>query len=136
MLGSKDVIFLGYSIDAEGTRPPTERISALREYTPRTVTGLRRFLGMINYYRRFLPRTAELSVPWTPDLEQRFYALRNSLVHSTLLAHPILNVPLGLFTDASSTHVGACLQQKVNGHWQPIAFFSKKLNAQQIQWPA
>lgn len=153
-LGAKEVTFLGYSINAEGTHPPTERVKALREYTlPKTVSGLRRFLGMINYYRRFLPHTAELQaplidaitaikgkgaipIPWTPDLEQRFHSLKDSLANATLLAHPICNVPLGLFTDASSTQIGACLQQRINDEWQPIAFFGKKLNAQQIQWPA
>lgn len=153
-LGAEEVTFLGYTVNAKGTLPPTEKVKALREYTlPKTVGGLRRFLGMINYYRRFLPHTAELQaplidaitaikgkgavpVPWTPDLEHRFHVLKDSLANATLLVHPVHNASLGLFTDASNTQIGSCLQQQVDQEWQPIAFFSKKLDAQQIQWPA
>lgn len=153
-LGADRLVFLGYHISAEGTRPPPERIQALQDFPlPKTIQGLRRFLGMINYYRRFLPHAAELQAPlidalaatkdkgakpfpWTPELEQCFEACKVSLTNATVLAHPVGSAPLALFTDASSTQVGACLQQRINDAWQPIAFFSKKLTATQSEWPA
>lgn len=56
--------FLGYRISPEGIAPPAERVEALRSYPlPTTVKDLRRFLGMINFYRRFLPKAAELQAP-------------------------------------------------------------------------
>lgn len=153
-LGLAEVVFLGYHISAGGIKPPDERISALRDFpTPKTVQGMRRFLGMMNYYRRFLPSAAQYQAPlidavtavngkgakpfpWTPELEQQFTNCKNSLATATLLAHPDASAPLGLFTDASSTHVGSCLQQKIRGEWQPLAFFSKKLNEKQAIQPA
>ncbi|KFD66948.1 hypothetical protein M514_20814 [Trichuris suis] len=100
---------------------------------------------------RFLPSTAEYQaplhsaiaklngtqpVPWTPELEHAFDACKASLAQATLLAHPDPDVPLGLFTDASNTAIGASLQQHVGNSWQPIAFFSKKLSGKQSDWPA
>lgn len=102
-------------------------------------------MGMINFYRQFLPNAAELQapminalsdcklkgakpVPWTPELELAFNKCKEGLSNATLLAHPILKATLGLFTDASTLQVGSCLQQMVNGHWEPLAFFSKKIN--------
>lgn len=154
VLGAAEVTFLGYRINAAGTHPPNDRIRALVEFPlPKTVQGVRRFLGMVNYYRRFLPDAAKYQAPlidavaatnskgakpfpWTPKLEQCFDDCKKSLANVTTLAHPNCEVPLGLFTDASSMHVGACLQQKVNDSWQPLAYFSKKLTEKQSQWPA
>lgn len=152
--GLPEVTFLGYHISAAGTRPPVERITALQNFPlPKTIQGVRRFLGMVNYYRRFLPKAALLQAPlvtavaetkgkgaqpfpWTTELEDCFTKCKQSLSNATLLAHPVGDAPLGLYTDASSTHVGSCLQQRVNNTWQPIAFFSKKLTAKQAEWPA
>lgn len=53
-----------------------------------------------------------------------------------MLAHPFTDVDLGLFTDASNSQIGDCLQQLVDKEWQPLAFFSKKLNSRQCLWPA
>ncbi|KAG6438720.1 hypothetical protein O3G_MSEX000172 [Manduca sexta] len=108
---------------------------------------------MVNFYRRFLPRAAELQaplinilantqlkgakpVPWTPEAEMAFQKCKDHLTKVTLLAHPDNTAPVGLFTDASSTHVGACLQQRIDDDWQPLAFFSKKLTTRQSTWPA
>lgn len=149
-----EVKFLGYLVSTSGTQPPQERITALKEYTlPKTYRDLRRFLGMLNFYRRFLPLSAQFQaplhdvlscdkakasqpVPWTPELEKSFELCKDSLSSATLLVHPQSDVPLGLFTDASGVAIGSCLQQYVDDSWQPIAFFSKKLTTKQIQWPA
>lgn len=156
VFGADEVSFLGYRVSAAGTRPPEDRIQALRDFPPpKTVQGMRRFLGMVNFYRRFLPDAAKFQAPlidavaaiqgkgakpftWTPALEEAFEACKNSLTSATLLSHPDCSASLGLFTDASSTHIGACLQQhhSDNEDWQPLAYFSKKLNPKQIDWPA
>ncbi|XP_047990749.1 uncharacterized protein LOC125229853 [Leguminivora glycinivorella] len=154
VLGAKEVVFLGYHVSAEGTRPPQDRIQALIDFPPpKDVQGVRRFLGMINYYRRFIPHAAKCQAPlvdavvaingkgakpfpWTPELLANFEECKSSLSNATLLQHPVNDAPLGLFTDASSVHVGSCLQQFVNDQWCPLAFFSKKLTPQQSQWPA
>lgn len=145
------VIFLGYEVSESGIRPPQERITALMEYNePVNARGLRRYLGMINFFRRFLPHAAEhqaaLSaavgglkgnqpINWTPELKNAFNATKNNLAEATLLAHPDSSAPIALFTDASKVAVGACLHQQVENGWQPLGFFSKKLTPKQSEWP-
>lgn len=151
-LGNDSVHFLGYKVSPAGTEALPDRVAALREYPkPTTAKGVRRFVCTINFYRRFLPHAAEHQAslhaalgglkgnkpfPWTPELEHAFQACKDNLAEATLLAHRDPNAPLGLFTDASSDAVGACLQQLVDNAWEPLDFFSKKLTTRQKEWPA
>ncbi|KAJ2937197.1 hypothetical protein O0L34_g18956 [Tuta absoluta] len=155
VFGAEEVSFLGYRVTAQGTSPPKDRIKDLVDFPPpKTVEGMRRFLGMINFYRRFLPDAAKFQAPlidavtatqgkgkkpfmWTPQLEESFNTCKESLSSATTLVHPDPNSKLGLFTDASGTHIGSCLQQRSddNEPWQPLAYFSRKLTKKQMEWP-
>jgi cleavage and polyadenylation specificity factor subunit 1 len=117
---------------------------------PKTASQLRRFLGMLNFYRRFLPQAAATQAPlhdvlsgprvkgshpivWTPELHKAFEECKASLSRATLLVHPEPSAQLALVTDAATSAVGAVLQQRVDNALQPLAFFSKKLDpAEQI----
>jgi len=155
IFGQNEVTFLRYRISAAGSFPPTDRKTAIREFSrPTTFAELRRFLGTMNFYHRFLPKAAELEaplnavlgksrhnkgskpVPWTPALEEAFIACKNGLAQATLLAQPKMDAPLATFSDASQFFIGAVLQQRVYDSWQPLAFFSRKLSAAQQTWPA
>ena len=107
---------------------------------PTTVNGLQEFVGMINFYRRFILAAAQLMLPlfnsltgktktlvWNQAMTKAFQDSKKALVTVILLAHPCQNVPISLTTDASELSVRAALQQFVNGVWVPLAFFSKKL---------
>lgn len=154
-LGVPELTFLGYRISAAGSQPPAERVAAIRQFPrPSTFADLRRFLGALNFYRRFLPHAAGLQAPltnllgdstqnkgakpilWTPELNAAFEACKESLASNTLLAHPRGDVMWAVFTDASSTSMGGVLQQRVDGAWQPLSFFSRKLKPTQRDWPA
>uniref|UniRef100_A0ABD2WA59 RNA-directed DNA polymerase n=1 Tax=Trichogramma kaykai TaxID=54128 RepID=A0ABD2WA59_9HYME len=152
--GQPEVRFLGYLVSEAGVRPPEDRIQAILDYTlPKTAHDLRRFLGMFDFYRRFVKHASELEAPlydalskplikgsqpiiWTSDLEKAFVRCRDSIATATQLSHPRLGAPLGLFTDASGTAVGACLNQWIDDAWHPLAFFSKKLSPKESSWPA
>lgn len=152
--GVKEVTFLGYTISEAGTRPMDDKIQVIQDFPPpKTVNGLRRFLGMLNFYRRFIRNAAEDQAPlhdmlagpklkgsqpltWTTGTLQAFEKCKQSIINSTLLAHPILNAPLALVTDASSSSLGSVLQQLVDEEWQPLAFFSKKMNRAQRNYSA
>lgn len=154
VFGVPEITFLGYNISAEGIRAPVERVKAIQDLPlPKTAQELRRFLGMLNFYRRFIPHASEFEAPlhdaisnpilkkmqpisWTPELEEAFKTCKNSISSATLLVHPHANAPLALFTDASNHSVGACLQQLVDNIWQPLAFFSKKMSQKESSWPA
>lgn len=154
VFGQREITFLGFTISDQGTRPLDTKIEAIRDFPPpKTVNGLRRFLGILNFYRRFIPHAAEEQAPlhdllagpkvkgshpisWTPELLQVFASCKASIVRCTLLAHPVMNAPLALVTDASNSALGAVLQQLVDEVWQPLAFFSKKMNKAQCQYSA
>jgi hypothetical protein len=107
---------------------------------------------MLNFYRRFLPHAEAtqaklhdvLSGPRvngshpitsTSELLKAFDECKASLSRATLLTHPDPFAPLALVTDASTSAMGAVLQQRVKNAWQPLAF-SKKLNPAQQKYSA
>jgi hypothetical protein len=68
-------------------------------------------------------------------MEAAFQAAKVSLAPAATLAHPSPSAELGLMVDASSTHVVALLQQRcVGGAWEPLGFFSRKLNTTQSKY--
>ena len=142
--GVSELVFLGHIVNKDGIRPLPEKIEALRTYPrPTTQRKLREFLGLINFYNRFVPNFASLLSPlykylgkeykntkeivWTEDSIAAFEAAKTALADATLLAHPKHDAPLSIATDASDVATGAVLQQWVDSSWQPLAFFSKKL---------
>jgi hypothetical protein len=103
---------------------------------------------MLNFYRRFLPRAASIQaslhdvlsgpkvkgshpITWTDTLAVAFVECKAILSRAALLGHPDCTAPLALVTDASTTAMGAVLQQQVQDVWQPLAFFSRKLSPPQ-----
>ena len=144
--------FIGYTVSAEGTRPLEEKVAAINRFQRHVlVKDLRSFLGMLYFYRRFIPQTASIQAPlhaalagprvkgsqpvdWTPTMVQAFEDCKASLSRATLLAHPDPSAMLALFTDASDTAVGAALQQRVCDAWQPLAFYSHKLSPAQQKY--
>ncbi|BHF78125.1 hypothetical protein SprV_0602123500 [Sparganum proliferum] len=141
VLGVPSLDFLGHHVDAQGLRPLSSKVEAIRDFPlPTSKRQLQRFLGMVNFYRRFLPNCADLMLPLTNMLSgpkgpleltgealTAFERIKNSLADATLLTHPAPDAQLSLVVDASTVAVGAVLQQHLAGSTQPIAFFSKKL---------
>ncbi|KAJ8724718.1 hypothetical protein PYW07_015676 [Mythimna separata] len=151
VFGVPEVNFLGYHITAEGTKPLLSKVEAVKNFpAPKTVRELRRFLGMLNFYRRFIPQAAALQAPLnalltgsvkgshpvtlSPQEHEAFQHCKDSLCQAALLAHPDCNAKMALVTDASDKAIGAVLQQLNEGAWQPLAFFSRKLTPAQVKY--
>ncbi|GBN21598.1 Transposon Tf2-11 polyprotein [Araneus ventricosus] len=136
----------GISNYTQGSRPLPDKVQAIMNYKrPENIQDLRTFLGILNFYRRYLKDAAKnqallheylkgskkqdkRKIQWTDEAEKQFEKYKNDLANATLLSFPNSELPLSLFTDASDTAIGAVLQQYENSTWQPIAFYSKKLN--------
>nr|VZI14111.1 unnamed protein product [Spirometra erinaceieuropaei] len=141
VFGVPSLEFLGHLVDSHGIRPLPSKVASIRNFPPPTSKRqLQRFLGMMNFYRRFLPNCADLMLPLTNMLSgpkgsleltgealTAFERIKNSLADATLLTHPAPEAQLSLMVDASTVAVGAVLQQHLAGSTQPLAFFSKKL---------
>lgn len=150
IFGVAELDFLGHRISAEGIQPIPDRIKALSECeTPTNRKGLQRFLGMINYYHRFLPHIASILAPlhaqasgkgqnieWSDDCQTAFQRAKDILCKATLLHHPRSNAPTSVTVDASNTAIGAQLEQLHDGSWVPIAFFSRKLSETERKYSA
>ena len=149
VLGASSLEFLGYQVDASGISPLPNRVEAIRATTPpTTVKELQRFLGMLGYYRRFIPKAAShlyhlfealkgkpKLLAWTPDCQKSFDATKEALARATLLFHPRPGATLALTTDASDTAVGGVLEQRGPLGWEPLAFYSSKLKPNEQLWP-
>ncbi|XP_026465960.1 uncharacterized protein LOC113369433 [Ctenocephalides felis] len=121
--GKDEVNFLGYKLSAAGYSPSPDRVEKIINYPkPSTVIELRRFLGMVNYYRKSIPKAANIQAPL-------YDKLKEALANTTLLHFPSSIANINLITDASTTAIGATLEQEENGAWHPIGFFSRKLTA-------
>ncbi|CAK1591368.1 unnamed protein product [Parnassius mnemosyne] len=145
-LGKEKLEFLGYEVSSEGVRPLDRKVQAIVSYPrPETVEQLRRFLGMLNFYRSHIPMAADYQaelnaylhntkkrdktlIDWTDRANEAFLKCKESLKSAATLHYPSPDADLALMTDASNTSIGAVLQQKVNNIWQPLGFFSKKLS--------
>ncbi|GFS49854.1 enzymatic polyprotein, partial [Trichonephila inaurata madagascariensis] len=118
-----EVEFLGHHVSANDIHPTTERIQAILDFNrPSTVKPLRRFLGMLNFYRHFLPNAAKhqtnlnnflvgikknknKSIDWDQDSIKAFEYCKEQLSESTTLAHPLSNAHLAIMVDASDNTV-------------------------------
>jgi RNase H-like domain found in reverse transcriptase/Reverse transcriptase (RNA-dependent DNA polymerase) len=146
------VEFLGHNISAAGLSPLPQRVEAVSKYPqPQTVKQLQAFLGLFNFYRRFVPAAAAVirlltdalcsnpagsaPVKWSAVMLAAFEASKAALAATMMLDHPA--AVLSLVTNASATHLGAVLQQKRPGSsWRPLAFYSRKLSDAEQQYSA
>jgi hypothetical protein len=140
--------FLGHMVDEAGITPLPRHVAAVQDCPPPTdIKQLQRFLGLINFYRRFLPAVARTLQPltdllkgspkvllWSSAAEAAFVAAKAALVAAVPLCHPAPHAVLSLAVDASDSHVGGVLQQKSGRGWQPLAFYSKKLSPAEVKY--
>jgi hypothetical protein len=143
--GKKKLEFLGQVISADGIEPVPEKVEAINAFLqPETQRQLRRFLGCVNYYYRFVQNCADTlaplnallrpkrkgvstSVQWTDEAATNFKLIKERFARAILFKYPLVKAKLSLAVDASDVAVGAVLQQEVEGRHEPLAFCSKKL---------
>ena len=132
------VEFLGHRIDQRGVHTTSEKVDAiLLAPTPKNQQELRSFLGLVQYYRKFIPNLSTLVHPlnellkagkswrWTPDCKNAFTAAKEKLSQAPILAHFDPAVPLRLTGDASAYGIGAVLSHLYHdGTERPIAYAS------------
>ena len=139
--GQSRVNYLGHVITPEGLQPDPEKIKVVQEYpVPRTVRDIRAFMGLANYYRKFVKNFAKMASPlhdltkkgtkfvWTSTCQVAFDALKKALTEAPILSYPDFTQPFLLSTDASDDALGMVLGQKQNGREVVIAYGGRKLN--------
>ena len=139
----REIEYLGHVVSGEGIRTAPSKLEAVKLYlVPKDVKSLRLFLGLVSYYRRFIPGFSRVAAPlhtltekdvpfsWTEECQQAFEELRRLLTDTPVLAFPNFTRPLILETDASGSGLGAVLaQEQEDGTTRPIAYASRSLQA-------
>lgn len=154
VFGQTMVKFLGHQVTKDGISPLPEKVEAIKTFVKPTIAkDLRRFIAMINFYRRFIKGAAYTQdilqklipgnikndkriVQWTPESSAAFEEFKEQLANATLLAHPHDKSTLILSVDASNSCIGGVLSQLINGSQQPLGFYSKKISESQRDWSA
>lgn len=138
-----EVSYLGYKIDEAGIHPLPDRVRAISEApTPTSTTELKSFLGLLNYYGRFLPNLSTVLAPlykllranvvfdWGVEQEKAFKQAKSMLQSSRVLAHYDPQKPLALYCDSSQYGIGVVLSHVMkNGEDRPVCYASRSLSA-------
>ena len=137
------VEYLGHKIDAEGLHALPSKIEAIvHAPEPCNVQELRPFLGLLNYYGKFIPNLASLLHPlnsllqhlrkwdWNAECQEAFNQAKIALSSSTILVHYDPEMPITLAGDASAYGIGAVISHILpDGTERPIAFASRTLSS-------
>ena len=139
-LAQTRIHLLGFTLGEGSIEPDREKLRAILDFpVPKDVRGLRRFLGMANFYRSFIPSCARLQAPltkllgksavwqWGPEQQEAFCRLSSAIAETAQLRLPDLTRPFVVQTDASDLGLGAVLLQEYDGVLQPLAFASRSL---------
>jgi hypothetical protein len=131
-----ELAYLGHIVGRDGLRVDPNKIKVVEEWpTPTSVHDVRRFLGLANYFRKFIQGYSNLAAPltaltsssalwtWGDKEQQSFEGIKHALTRAPVLALPDPTKHFTVTCDASDFGVGAVLTQE----GRAIAFYSKKL---------
>lgn len=140
--GKTQLEYLGHVLGERGIHPAEDKVRAIQEApAPINVRELQAFLGLFNYYGRFIPHQSTVLAPlyrllregvtwrWTEAENSVFIKCKNLLTSDRVLAHYDPSLPLTLACDASAYGIGAVIQHTMpNGEERPIAYASRTLS--------
>jgi hypothetical protein len=138
-----EVEFLGHMVSKEGIRVDPKKVKIVQEWPkPAKLSDLRSFLGLSNYFRRFVHAYSTIARPlhaltrkdvpwqWTVPCDKAFQLLKDKLSPAPVLKMPDFTQPFELIADASDYTLGAILMQE----GRPIAFESRKLTPAEVNY--
>ena len=142
-LARSELKYLGFWITREGIKPLSKKVEAINNLTsPKNRRELRRFIGLVNYYRDVWPKRSETLAPltamtskttrwkWTKECEEAFQEMKRIVSREIILSFPDFSEEFHIHTDASNSQMGAVISQKE----KPFAFFSRKLQPAQTRY--
>ena len=151
----KHIQYLGHLVSGEGIEPLPEKLEAVRKMPPPTTPKeVRQFLGLVGYYRKFVPKFADIARPltnltkldipyeWTTRCQEAFEFLKEMLLKEPVLKYPDPSKPYTLFTDASKFAWACVLTQEYEHEFDgkkrkilhPITYMSGLFKGSQVNW--
>ena len=145
----KHIQYLGNLISDEGIQPLPEKLESIRKVSvPTNPKEVKQFLGLVGYYRKFIPRFADISrvltkltrkdidFEWTQKCQDCFYMLKECLEKAPILRYPDPTAKYVLYTDASNFAYAGVLTQDKEGTDHPVAYISGLFRGSQCRWAA
>jgi hypothetical protein len=139
-----EVLFLGHIINREGLTVDPKKVAAILDWkAPKDTRGIKSFIGMAGYYRRFIegfskigrPMTALLAkkveFKWSPACQKSFETLKEKLTTSPVLILPDFHKSFYVYYDASYTGLGCVLMQE----GIVVAYSSRQLKIHEKNYP-
>ena len=150
----RHIQYLGHLVSEDGFEPLPEKLEAVRVMPhPKSAKEVKQFLGLIGYYRKFIPRFSDLLRPltrltqhdckfeWTPQCQKSFDHLRELLMEYPILRYPDPKKGYTVLTDASGIGWSGVLTQeyadkkgRLKNH--PICYVSGQFRGSQLNWAA
>uniref|UniRef100_A0AAV2IR00 Reverse transcriptase/retrotransposon-derived protein RNase H-like domain-containing protein n=1 Tax=Knipowitschia caucasica TaxID=637954 RepID=A0AAV2IR00_KNICA len=143
----EEVLFLGHIVSGNGVGPNPALVKDVQQWNPpNNLQELQAFLGLCNYYRKFVPSFAELASPlhnllkkgtvfqWTDEHQAAFTMLKEKLTTAPVLGYPRTEGKFILDTDASNNSVGAVLSQIQWGEERVLTYASSRLSPAQQRY--
>ena len=143
----KHIQYLGHLISADGIQPLPEKLKSIAKMpAPKNPKEVKQFLGLVGYYRKFVPRFADISrvlthltkkdveFKWTPECEKCFQILKEFLKQAPILRYPDPQASYTLYIDASKYADAGVLTQHNDGVDHPITYVSGLFRGSQLNW--
>jgi hypothetical protein len=139
-----EVLFLGQIINRDGLAVDPKKVTAILDWkAPKDVRGIKSFIGMASYYRRFIEGFSKIARPmtallakkvefkWTPACQESFEMLKQKLTTIPVLVLPDVHKPFSVYCDASYTGLGCVLMQE----GKVVAYSSRQLKVHEKNYP-
>ena len=143
----KHIQYLGHLNSADRIQPLPEKLESIAKMlAPKNPKEVKQFIGLVGYYRKFVPRFADISrvlthlmkkdmeFKWTPECETCFQILKEFLQQAPILRYPDPQASYTLYTDASKYAYAIVLTQHNNGTDHPITYVSRLFCGSQLNW--
>ena len=129
-------------IPAEGIQPLPEKFESIAKMpAPKNPKEVKKFLGLVGYYRKLVPRFTDISrvlthveFKWTPECENFFQILKEFLQQAPILKYPDPHEYYTLYTDASKYAYMGVLTQHCDSTDHPITYISRLFHGSQLNW--
>ena len=143
----RHIQYLGHLISADSIQPLPEKLESIAKMpAPKNPKEVKQFLGLVGYYRKFIPRFADISqvlthltkkdveFKWTSECKNCFQILKEFLQQAPILRYPDPQANYTLYTDASKYAYAGILTQHNNGTDHPITYVSGLFRGSQLNW--